>query len=215
MANEVSWRHTATAKTVYYTIRSAARQMWNTSGTPAFEALTVVNWADYDIALAETPASSYFYVGDWPAGVSTVGWYWLDVYEQATASPAISDTLIGGIIGYWNSTTLSPWAADVTQISGDSTAADRLEAVLDATPGGAVVDDNDPDPTATAFETNLSEATNDHYNGAFVVFASGALLGQSRRIMDYDGTSKVLSVAVAFTEAPAAGDTFVILGRSE
>ena len=105
--------------------------------------------------------------------------------------------------------------ADVSAISGDSTAADRLEAILDAMPGGAVVDDNDPDPTATAFETNLSEATNDHYNGAFVVFTSGALLGQSRKISDYDGTSKVLTVAAAFTEVPTAGDTFLILGRSE
>lgn len=105
--------------------------------------------------------------------------------------------------------------ADVNAVSGDSTAADRLEAILDATPGGAVVDDNDPDPTATAFETNLTEATNDHYNGAFVVFTSGALLGQSRKIADYDGSTKVLTVATAFTEAPAAGDTFIILGRSE
>jgi len=105
--------------------------------------------------------------------------------------------------------------ADVSAISGDSTAADHLEAILDAMPGGAVVDDNDPDPTATAFETTLSEATNDHYNGAFVVFTSGALLGQSRKISDYDGTSKVLTVAAAFTEAPTVGDTFLILGRSE
>ena len=105
--------------------------------------------------------------------------------------------------------------ADVNAVSGDSTAADRLEAILDAMPGGTVVDDNDPDPTATAFETNLTEATNDHYNGAFVVFTSGALLGQSRKISDYDGTNKILTVATAFTEAPAADDTFIILGRSE
>jgi hypothetical protein len=104
---------------------------------------------------------------------------------------------------------------NVTQISGDATAADRLEAILDATPSGAVVDDNDPDPSATAFETNLAEGTNDHYNGTFVLFYSGALLGQSRKVSDYDGTSKVLTVAAAFTEAPAAGDTFIILGRSE
>ena len=104
---------------------------------------------------------------------------------------------------------------NVTQISGDATAADRLEAILDATPSGAVVDDNDPDPSATAFETNLTESTNDHYNGTFVLFYSGALLGQSRKVSDYDGTSKVLTVAAAFTEAPAAGDTFIILGRSE
>jgi hypothetical protein len=106
-------------------------------------------------------------------------------------------------------------SADVTKISGDSTAADRLEAVMDAMPTGLVVDDNDPDPLVTAFETNLAEATNDHYNGAFLVFSSGALLGQSRKISDYDGTSKVITVATAFTEAPAGGDAFLIVGRSE
>jgi len=105
--------------------------------------------------------------------------------------------------------------ANVAKISGDATAADRLEAMLDAMPSGAVVDDNDPDPTTLLFETNLSEATNDHYNGAFVVITSGALLGQSRLISDYDGTTKVVTVATAFTEAPAAADTFIILGRSE
>ena len=104
---------------------------------------------------------------------------------------------------------------NVSGISGDTTAADRLEAILDASPTGAVVDDNDPDPTTLLFETNLAEATTDHYNGAFVVFYSGALLGQSRKISAYDGTTKVLTVLAAFTEAPAAGDTFMILGRSE
>ena len=105
--------------------------------------------------------------------------------------------------------------ADTVAVSGDATAADRLEATLDAMPSGAVVDDNDPDPTTLLFETNLAEASNDHYNGAFVVFTSGALLGQSRKISDYDGTTKVLTVATAFTEAPAAADAFIILGRSE
>lgn len=104
--------------------------------------------------------------------------------------------------------------ANVTQVSGDGTAADRLEALLDATPTGAVVDDNDPDPLATAFETNLTEASNDHYNGAFLVFTSGALLGQSRKISGYVGATKIITTS-AFTEAPTAGDTFMILGRSE
>lgn len=91
----------------------------------------------------------------------------------------------------------------------------KWTALLDGTPSGSVVDDNDPDPTTTAFETDLAEASDDHYNGAFCVFYSGALAGQSRKISDYDGTSKVLTVATAFTEAPAAGDDFLILGRSE
>lgn len=115
--------------------------------------------------------------------------------------------------GYAGGTT--KLGVDAVAISGDSTAADRLEAMLDGTLSGVVVDDNDPDPTATAFETNLSEATSDHVNGAFCLFTSGALLGQARKISDYDGTSKVLTVATAFTEAPAADDAFLIVGRSE
>ena len=79
---------------------------------------------------------------------------------------------------------------------------------------GTVVDDNDPDPTATAFETDLAEASNDHYNGAFLVFTSGALLDQSRKVAGYVGATKVITTS-AFTEAPAGGDTFAILGRSE
>jgi hypothetical protein len=122
--------------------------------------------------------------------------------------------ITGNLSGSVNSVTTEV-TADVTKISGDGTAADRLEAVMDAMPTGLVVDENDPDPLATAFETNLAEATNDHYNGAFLVFSSGALLGQSRKISDYDGTSKVVTVAVAFTEAPAGGDAFLIVGRSE
>jgi hypothetical protein len=138
-------------------------------------------------------------------GVTLVG--------NGTGGDLVAD-ITGNLSGSVNSVTTEV-TADMVKISGDGTAADRLEAVLDATPTGLVVDDNDPDPLATAFETNLTEATNDHYNGAFLVFSSGALLGQSRKISDYDGTSKVVTVTVAFTEAPAGGDAFLIVGRSE
>ena len=82
MASEIHWVHTATGATVYATIRSAARTYWYTV-TPALEALTMAHWADYDIALTETPASSFFHVGDWPAALTTVGFYWVDVFSQA------------------------------------------------------------------------------------------------------------------------------------
>jgi len=150
------------------------------------------------------------------------------VFHEFTILPAmVYDSLILGtdvlqadmtqILGTAVSTPATAGLLDVNaiQLSGDATAANRLEAVLDAMPSGAVVDDEDPDPTTLLFETNLAEATSDHYNGAFVVFTSGALLGQSRKISDYDGTTKVVTVATAFTEAPAAADAFIILGRSE
>lgn len=133
MANELSWRHSETGETLYATIRSAARTMWNGS---ALETLTVANWGDYDIALAETPASSYFHVGDWPAGLSTAGWYWVDIYSQAGASPAISDTLLGTLYGYWNGTKFEPAGGDVAQVNGTAqTARDLGNALPSAAPG--------------------------------------------------------------------------------
>lgn len=140
MGSELSWRHSATGKTVYATIRSAARTYWSTEGTPALEALTVANWDHYDIALAEAPASSYFYVGSWPAGLTTVGWYWVDVYEQAGGSPAIGDTFMGTLVGYWDGAVFLPWAGDVQEwkktaapaFTGDAGIADGVDASVTA-----------------------------------------------------------------------------------
>jgi len=47
------------------------------------------------------------------------------------------------------------------------------------------------------------------------VFTSGNLAGQARRISDYDGTTEVITITPALTEAPVGGDTGLILGRIE
>lgn len=116
MANEIQWRGTETGETLYATIRSASGTQWNTAGTPNFEAVTAANWADYDIALAES-SGNYFYVGTFPAisGNMVAGWYWVDIYKQAGGTPAITDVLQGTIVGYWNGTSLLPWAADAQE----------------------------------------------------------------------------------------------------
>lgn len=100
---------------------------------------------------------------------------------------------------------------DVTKISGDSTAADRLEAMMDGSPNGSV-DTTSFTPTTTAFETSITEATDDHFNGRLVLFTSGALLGQQKEITDYTlsgGRGKFTTNA--FTEAPASGNQFIIV----
>lgn len=74
---------------------------------------------------------------------------------------------------------------------------------------------NDVSATTTSFVTDLTETTNDHYNDLFLVFTSGALLGQSRKISDYDGTTKTITLATALTDSPADNDEFIIIGRSE
>ena len=96
---------------------------------------------------------------------------------------------------------------NVAQISGDTTSADNLEASTETIVLGTAVTGT---LTTTTFTTNLTEATDDHYIGRVVLFRTGALAGQGGAITDYDGTSKLITVA-AMTEAPANNDTFVIV----
>jgi hypothetical protein len=70
---------------------------------------------------------------------------------------------------------------------------------------------NDVSATTTSFITNLTETTTSHYGDLTIVFLSGTLQGQARLISLYNGTTKTLTVTPALTEAPANGDSFVIL----
>ena len=72
---------------------------------------------------------------------------------------------------------------------------------------------NDGSATTTSFVTDLIEATDDHYLNAAIQFTSGQLTGQCRKISDYDGATKTITVSSAFTEAPGDGDEFFITGR--
>lgn len=96
--------------------------------------------------------------------------------------------------------------ADATKISGSATAADNLERGAVALVLTAV---NDASATTTSFVTDLTEVTDDHYNGRIITFTSGNLAGQATDITDYDGTTKTVTVT-ALTEAPADNDEFVI-----
>jgi hypothetical protein len=67
--------------------------------------------------------------------------------------------------------------------------------------------------SATAFETDLAETANDHWNESFLLITSGALAGQVRRVSDYDGTSKVITVTPGFSGTPADSVTFALVNR--
>ena len=141
MANPLQWRHTATGASLYFTIRNLAGAIWNTYGTPAFETLVTSHWYaaasnNYAIAMTESPAGSYLYTGPFPAiaGNMTAGWYWVDVFAQAGASPAISDTMVATLLGWWDGTTFKPNADDTVAVGGTVQTAGRdLGVVLPAT----------------------------------------------------------------------------------
>lgn len=149
----VPWRHTATEKTLYFTIRSLAntwwdalRQIWRQFGDEPGE------YADYCIMFTETPVGYYFYVATWPVQLTTVSRYWVDIYEQAGDDPAPSDTLVGTIFGYWDGTGLLPGASELTAAYEAAKAAASPQNVRDAmkktpTPG---------DPEAGSIDSMLA-----------------------------------------------------------
>jgi hypothetical protein len=64
--------------------------------------------------------------------------------------------------------------------------------------------------TTTSCTSDLSEATNDHYNGRTIIFITGNLLGQASDVTDYVGTNGQLTYT-QLTEAPANNDRFILV----
>lgn len=96
---------------------------------------------------------------------------------------------------------------NMAQISGSSTAADRLEAsALQIIEGAATAGTLG----TTQMSTDLTEATDDHFIGRIIIWTSGALSGQASDITDYTGVNGVLTFT-ATTEAPSNGDGFIII----
>jgi hypothetical protein len=98
--------------------------------------------------------------------------------------------------------------ANASAISGSAATADRIEAWMNAFLTGTVEEGGGP--TTTVFQTDAAEATDDHFKNSIIVFTGGALLGQARRISNYTGATGTVTVDPALTEAPTAGDTWII-----
>lgn len=96
--------------------------------------------------------------------------------------------------------------SDVTKINTSAPAAAGLADASKTIVLGTVQSGS----TTTVVKTNLTEATNDHYNGRLMIFVTGPLAGQAANISDYSGASHDVTVS-ALTEAPSNGDTFVIV----
>lgn len=74
---------------------------------------------------------------------------------------------------------------------------------------GTVVTDGSN--TATTFKTDRTEAVNDYWRDALILFTSGALVGQVKKIAGYTGSTKFVIASSAFTGTPVNGDRFVIV----
>ena len=167
-----------------------------------------VNWADVNnqsaaIALTNTDISRVSgSVGKVLGNVSG------SVQMVTGAVASVTGDVGGNVVGNVGGTvaSVSGSVADVLAISGSTDAADKFEAsaltIVTGTASGTL--------STTTMDTNLTEGTNDHYNGRQIVFTSGVLQDQATSISDYSGSSKTV-VMVALTEAPGSGDGFNIV----
>jgi len=96
---------------------------------------------------------------------------------------------------------------DVGALGGDTAALANLAASAGTMLTGAAVTGT---LSTTEMTTDLTEATDDHYNGRVIIWTSGVLVNQATDITDYNGTTKALTYT-ATTEAPSNGDTFIIV----
>jgi hypothetical protein len=98
--------------------------------------------------------------------------------------------------------------ANVTAISGDSVAADNLEASLETLVLGTATGI----PTATTMaDSALTEGTNDHFNGRIIIWRTGVLALQATDITSYNGTTKTFTFTAVVGGPASAGDAYVIV----
>lgn len=64
--------------------------------------------------------------------------------------------------------------------------------------------------SATTFKTDLTDSVNETWTYCFLVFITGTLAGQVRKVTAYNGTTKFVTVD-AFTATPTDGDKFALV----
>lgn len=212
MSKEIHLPIVSTPTTAYFVICNSVGEFWNTA-LVAFEAYNAANWTSYDVALTRS-GSSIHYFGDFPTSIA-IGTYSLTAYEQAGASPAITDSLLGTDTAYYWSGTATVFAGDVLQINGSSTAAARLSQMFAAT-RLITVDDATFSPTTTAFETDQTTDDSVRYGEQVLFGLDGSNTGVTTRIVGYAFTnSKVKLTVDALPVAPSDGHRFLLMGRIE
>lgn len=78
-------------------------------------------------------------------------------------------------------------------------------------PTGLIV--TDAGNTSSFFKTDLTSATDDVYKDCFLLFITGALKEQQKKITYYNGTTKFIRTSTAFTGIPAGSSGFKIINR--
>jgi hypothetical protein len=97
--------------------------------------------------------------------------------------------------------------SDIRAINGNTDSATKLALSADTMEVGIAIAGT---LSTTEMTTDLTEITDNHYNGRVLIWTSGNLLKQVASITGYVGSSKKLTFT-AVTEAPIANDTWIMV----
>jgi hypothetical protein len=186
------------------------------SAALAATALTDVTWTDAKAAFIDAAISSRSVPNEYDTVIAALqtdldnpAQYKADVSALATAA-AISthdgkldtvDTNIDSIL------------LDTDELQIDWTNGGRLDLLIDRLIAANEVEATtvtDATSSTTFAATGLLDDTDNHYNDGVMVFTSGANRGQPKRILDFTGATKEITVSAAFETTPSIGDSFVI-----
>ena len=108
MANFPPLRYNDTGKILYVTLHNASGHYWDTVAGSYDNPMVVAQWANYDVAATETPASSYQYIVTVPddTDFTTNAYVYLTYYERATGSVLITDPVVARAFYWWDGTTV-------------------------------------------------------------------------------------------------------------
>jgi hypothetical protein len=104
---------------------------------------------------------------------------------------------------------------DTDELQTDWVNGGRLDLLIDRIKAATEIKQssvNDPGgaATTTKFISALTETQDDFWNRMVVLFTSGNNAGQMRRIKDYNGATKELTIHTPLDAAPANADTFIL-----
>ncbi len=159
-----------------------------------FSALTTGDYIIY--------SEPYLYLDDVSVLSGSVDTGTLDFYSAGQpVSPWLSTGLTAE--GVWNAqwSSFSDSDGSFGQLLGDSLVAQYANV-------------SDPSPSVTEFDTNLESITDDFYNNGVIAFTEGPNKGVVRRISDYAGASKTITVDPALPFAPSDDNRFAIISAT-
>lgn len=154
----------------------------------------------YEVDATNAPG---LYRIDWPDAAFVTG---VDRVVLAVTCSGCAPAYVEKVLAAFDVQTATQ-PVNVTQIGGSTAVLAAFKAAAGTIVTGAAIAGT---LSTTAMTTDLTEVTDDHYNGRTLIWTSGVLTGQATAITDYVGATKRLTFT-AVTEAPTAADTFIIV----